>query len=174
MTMKTDVRQVREVHRHVQPVCDDRERVELQRLDLLGDLGGRRPRVEDDGVASANQTRRGVTDAHLLAMVQRFLDGDSDVTVIEALQRATVRSDQGPAARRGHRDRPRMVTAETSKRSTNSSTVTRSSSSSRLSMGRRRSSTSSLTGFRFATSTMTRRTSGSTAMNGLPIDRPGR
>ena len=55
---ETHVRQVGEVHRHVQAVRDHRQGVEPQRLDLLRDLGGRRSRVENDRVGACGSAAR--------------------------------------------------------------------------------------------------------------------
>lgn len=68
---------------------------------MAGDLRRRRSRIENDGFVFADQTGRGVTDAHFLAVMQRLLDRDRHVLLIEPLERAAVRAHQ--TARVGER-----------------------------------------------------------------------
>ncbi len=73
------VREVGELHGDVERVRDHVQGLELQELDLPGDLGGGGPRVEHDGLAVADHLAGGVADAHLLRVVQGLLDRDGHV-----------------------------------------------------------------------------------------------
>ena len=87
-----DVRQRRQLHRDVERVGDHRERSQLEELQLPRDLRRRRARIEHDRFVVADQAGRGLTDAHLLAVMQRLLDRDRHVLLIEPLERAAVRA----------------------------------------------------------------------------------
>ena len=93
---------VGELHGDVEGVRDDVQGLELQELDLAGDLGGGGPRVQHDRLAVPDHLARGVADAHLLRVVQRLLDRDGHVLGgVDALQGAAVGAHHGAGVGQG-------------------------------------------------------------------------
>ncbi len=91
------MRQAGELHRDVQAVGDHRDGERRPVLQRSRDFGGRRARVEDDRVVLGHQLHRRVGDAHLLVVVQGFLDGQAEIALVEALDRAAVRAHEAAA-----------------------------------------------------------------------------